>query len=118
MTAYTRSELAARVLRYEGLLAPDESARPEDLADTEEIIESEMASMASRQIMFWNTTDDSIETEYLMPLVKRLGPIVGAGFGKYSSIDATVAANRIESLELRQLSAVRPTGAVVGSEYY
>lgn len=118
MATYTKSQLAARVLRYEGLIAAEETPSAADNADTIEIIESEIEAMQSRGISLWNMSEDEISTEYLMPLVKRLGPVVGAGFGKYSSMEATSAANQIERLELRPLSTKPATGAVAKVEYY
>ena len=63
-------------------------------------------------------SDEAITTEYLMPLVKRLGPIVGAAFGKYSTMDATDAAYKIERLELRTLGAKQATGVVASVEFF
>lgn len=118
MTTYTKSELATRVLRYEGLIGAEETPSAADSDHVQEIIASEMDAMQSRGIALWNVTDESISTEYLMPLVKRLGPIVGAAFGKYSTMEATDAANKIERLELRVLSAKPSTGAVMAPEYF
>lgn len=118
MTTYTLSELATRVLRYESLIGAEETASAADSEDAQVIIQSEMESMAARGISFWNVSTDTISTEYLMPLVKRLGPIVGAAFGKYSTMEATDAANKIERLELRVLSAKPSTGAVMAPEYF
>lgn len=112
----TQDELATLVLRYEGLYGSDETPSAEDLGDAKTIIEAEMASMTARGLNFWNTTDDSISTQHVMALVKRIGPVVGASYGKYSTPEATAAANQIERLELNQLSVSPPTGAVAQSE--
>jgi hypothetical protein len=118
MTTYTLSELATKVLRYENLVGSEETPRASDSLDTQVIIRSEMFSMQARGISLWNQTTGAVSDEYLMPLVKRLGPVVGASFGKYTTMEATSAAYQIEMLELRRLSSVGPTGEIAEGEYF
>lgn len=116
MTDYTIAELATRVLKDLGLVGSDETPSSEDLNDTVEIINSEVASMSARRLDIWGALSDAIPQEYLSPLSRRLGLSVAPMFG----MPVEGAVNAIEMAEryLRQISAKPADGSIVETEYY
>lgn len=117
MTTYTESELAARVLKDLGLLGSDESPTAEDLADTIETCASEIQQMETRGIAVWGGNEQSVPTQYLTALSRRIGLAVGPSFGMFSVAEATAAIMPAEQL-LRQLSAQEPTGVPMTAEHF
>ena len=117
MTTYTQSELAARVLKDLGLLGVDETMTAEELADTVEVIASEITQMNARGISIWNGSELSVPQEYLTALSRRLCLAVGPLYGLFSVADAAAAIIPSEVV-LRQLSSEPPSGATQSAEYF
>jgi len=115
--SFTEDELATRVLRDLGLYGPDETPSSDDLEDTKQIIESEVAAMAVRNLPIWNGSEVSVPTEYLTALSRRLGLAVGPTFGSFTIIEAAVGIEPAETY-LRQLSMKQPTNVPTGATYF
>lgn len=105
---YTQTQLATRVLRDLGLYGPDETPTDDDMQDAFEVIASEVAGMAVRNLPIWNGSDVAVPTEYLTALSRRLGLAVGVSFGVFTMIEAVAGIEPSERY-LRQLSAKSPT---------
>lgn len=115
--AYSRAELATRVLRDLSLVAADEDPTAIDLAWAEQTVESEVALLAAKGIPIWNGDDTSVPVEYLTVLSRRIGLAVAPSFG-LSDIATAQNAMRAAETDLRVLAAPAPTGAVLRAEYF
>lgn len=114
---FTETELATRVLRDLSLYGPDETPSDDDIQDTMQIIESEIAAMAVRNLPIWNGSEVSVPTEYLTALSRRLGLAVGPTFGTFTLVEAAVGIEPAEHY-LRQLSVKAATGEPAAAEYF
>lgn len=115
MTTYTNEQLATRVLVDLGLYASDETPSADDLNDTIEIINSEIAAMAVRGISIWGGSGSVLPLEYLAPLSRRLGLSVGPSYGL--ALDQAVQAIEAAERYLRQVAAKPANGSVLQPEY-
>lgn len=114
---FTLSELAVRVLKDLGLVAAEETPSAADLNWSSETCRSEIDLLAAKGISIWNGDEDSIPSEYLTTLSRRIGLAVAPSFGL---TDIAAANAQILALEkdLRVLAAMPPTGAVANLDYF
>jgi len=117
MTTYTKSDLATRILRDAGLVGADEVPSAIDLLWAEETLSSEIDAMAAKQIVIWDGSEISIPNAYLTTLSRRIVLAVGPSFGLADVVAAAQAIPVVEK-DLRTLSQIPATGAVLENEYY
>ena len=117
MTTFTKADLATRILRDAGLIGAEETPSAIDLLFAEETLSSEIELMEAKGIRIWNGSEIEVPNGYLTTLSRRIVLAIGPAFGLMSSAEATVAINAVER-DLRTLSAVPATDAVVKSTYY
>lgn len=117
MTTYSQSDLATRVLKDLGLVAPDETPASAILNDAIEVINSEIDNMAIRGMAIPNGSETAVPRAYLSALSRRLGLAVGPAFGLFSMMEAAVGIEPAERL-LRQLTAQPATGSVAEANYF
>lgn len=117
MTTYTKAELATRVLRDLGLLGAEETATAADQEFAEETISSEMALLAAKGINVWNASEDSIPSEYLTTLSRRIGLAMAPAYGLADEAKAQ-AAMVLAERDLRTLGATPATGSVAESDFF
>ncbi|TXH17733.1 MAG: hypothetical protein E6R03_03320 [Hyphomicrobiaceae bacterium] len=117
MTTYTKSDFATRILRDAGLIGAEEVPSASDLAFAEETLSAEIELLAGKGIVIWNGSDESIPQQYLTSLSRRIVAAVAPSFGL---ADVTVAtqAMQVAERDLRALSSIKGTGAVLNAEYY
>ena len=117
MTTYSSSDLATRVLKDLGLVAPDETPAQAILDDAIEVINSEIDAMAIRGMAIPNGSEMAIPRAYLSALSRRLGLAVGVSFGLFTMMEAAVGIEPAERL-LRKLTTLPPTGSIAEASYY
>ena len=117
MTTYSRTDLATRVLRDLGLIAAEESPSADDLAFSEETVQSVYAELAAIGITLPDGSDEVLPHEHLVCVSKRIGLDVATGFGLISVSEAELA-KPVAERRLRALAMRRPTGQIAPNEYF
>lgn len=117
MTTYTNAQLATRVLKDLGLVGAEETPSAVDQSWAEETCSSEIMLLQKKEIVLWNTGDDSISQEYLTALSRRIGLALGPSFGLFSTAQAEQMMPLAEA-NLRILGEVKATGATQEAEYF
>lgn len=117
MTTYSRNDLATRILKDLSLIGAEETASAVDIEWAEETIASVTAALATKGIMIWNGSDQSLPLEYLVPLSKRIALDLAPSFGLMTT-EAAEIAKPIMDMELRKMNAKQPTGLVVEAEHF
>lgn len=116
MPAYSRTDLATRVLRDSGLIGAEEVPSAPDLEWAIETLSSEISALQVKGIVIWNGNDYSIPIEYLSTLSRRINLAIGPSFGMDSVANVTAQMPLLER-DLRILSQTTATGAVLENEF-
>lgn len=117
MTTYTRADLAIRVLKDLGLIDARETPDAEDITWVEQTIAAVTGQLANEGVVIWGGSDQVLPEEYLVALSKRIGLDVGPSYGLFSLVDAEMA-KPIANVQLKRMSARKPTMSVLDTDYY
>lgn len=96
MTTYSRTDLATRVLKDQGLIAADETPSAADLDWAGETVDGEVALLSALGIPIWNGSEMDVPQEYLTPLSRRIGLALAPSFGLMDSAAAQLAMREAE----------------------
>lgn len=96
MTTYSRSDLATRVLRDLGLIAPDETPEAQDLDWATETVSAEIALLSYIGMPIWNGSEMAIPPEYLGALSRRIGLAIAPSYGLTDIATAQLAMREAE----------------------
>ena len=113
--SYTETQTVTHAMRKSGLLASDETPSADDLTFAQYIYRSRIAALNVRGFKLWGLSSTSVPEEYLDPVADYISMFLLASHGGPRPTDDQVIASEHT---LRQLSALEPTGAVIGATYY
>lgn len=115
--AYSKADLATRVLRDLGLVGADETPTAADQQFAEETAAEEIDLLANLGMPIWNGSAMSVPEGYLTILSRRIGLALAPSFGLSDIATATLAMQETEK-DLRRLAATPATGAVAEAVYF
>lgn len=114
---FTRAQLGTRLLKYPGIIGIDETPSAAEQEEAEEVVETGIATLNGLGINLWNSTDNSITHEYLIPLIEWLAPILLCANGQIDW-NTKIQFQNVAEAKLRKLSQTGPTGAVLKVNYF
>lgn len=115
MTTYSRADLVNRTYQYAALVGTNETPSAEDFALASNTLSDLFDTLATRGILVWNGSVDSVPSDYMAPIANYGALYLRMAFG-----GGAPTADEIRNAEtvLRQLSAKEPTGATAQAEYF